>query len=95
MIAGLVERLQALRKERRLSQKEVADALGISAAVVSNYESGERTPSLENLLSLSSFYRCSTDYLLGRDKQLSVTTIDVSRLREEQIRLLQAFIASL
>ena len=95
MIAGLGERLQALRKERRLSQKEVADALGISAAVVSNYESGERTPSLENLLSLSSFYRCSTDYLLGRDKQLSVTTIDVSRLREEQIRLLQAFIASL
>lgn len=95
MISGLGERLQNLRKERRLSQKEVADALGISAAVVSNYESGERTPSLENLLSLADFYRCSTDYLLGKDKQIPTATIDVSMLTEEQVRLLQAFIASL
>ena len=56
MIYGFGERLQNLRKSRNLSQKEVSNALGISSSVLSNYESSERTPSLENLI----FYRLLT-----------------------------------
>ena len=95
MVRGLSERLQKLRNDRNLSQKAVADALGISAAVVSNYESGSRTPSLEMLTSLASFYKCSTDYLLGFEKPAPQKTIDVSSLTPEQTTLLEAFIASL
>ena len=96
MILGLGERLKTLRKNRRLSQKDVANALGISAAIISNYEGGERTPSLENLVSLAGFYHCSTDYLLGFEKQISTAaTIDVSSLNEAQIEILRAFINSL
>ena len=95
MILGLGERLQNLRKNRRLSQKDVATALGISPAIISNYESGERTPSLENLMSLASFYHCSTDYLLGFEKHTPSATIDVSMLRKDQVEILQAFINSL
>ena len=58
MIHGLDKRLQKLRTERRLSQKEVATAIGISTSLLSNYESCERTPSVENLIALASFYRC-------------------------------------
>lgn len=94
MIYGFGERLQNLRKSRNLSQKEVSNALGISASVLSNYESSERTPSLENLISLAAFYRCSTDYLLGLEKHAPVT-IDVSHLTEEQILLLRAFLSTL
>ena len=94
MIRDLGERLQNLRKSRNLSQKEVSNALGISASVLSNYESGERTPSLENLMSLAGFYRCSTDYLLGLDKH-SPALLDVSNLTEEQIQLLRAFLGTL
>ncbi|MBQ9766247.1 MAG: helix-turn-helix transcriptional regulator [Lachnospiraceae bacterium] len=95
MILGLGERLKTLRKNRRLSQKDVANALGISAAIISNYEGGERTPSLENLVSLAGFYHCSTDYLLGFEKQIPASVIDVSSLNEAQIEILRAFINSL
>jgi len=95
MIRGFGERLQTLRKSKGLSQKQVADAVGISASVISNYESSERTPSLENLIALAGFYRCSTDYLLGLEKSNNSKSIDVSMLTDEQIRLLSAFISSL
>lgn len=95
MIRGLSERLQTLRKNKGLSQKEVSDALGISASVISNYESSERTPSLENLIALAGFYRCSTDYLLGMEKSSGENTLDVSMLTQEQIQLLRAFLTSL
>lgn len=95
MIRGFGERLQTLRKSKGLSQKQVADAVGISASVISNYESSERTPSLENLIALAGFYRCSTDYLLGIEKIDSNKVVDVSMLTDEQIQLLGAFISSL
>ena len=95
MIRGFGERLQTLRKSKGLSQKQVADAVGISASVISNYESSERTPSLENLIALAGVYRCSPDYLLGLEKSDNSKSIDVSMLTDEQIRLLSAFISSL
>ena len=95
MVQDLGVRLQSLRKGKKLSQKEVSNALGISASVLSNYESGERTPSLENLVSLAGFYRCSTDYLLGFEKYTPEKVIDVSELTDEQIKRLTDFIGSL
>ena len=93
MVQDLDKRLQSLRKSLNLSQKDVSNALSISASVLSNYESGERTPSLENLIALAGFYRCSTDYLLGMKSPSA--TLDVSNLTEEQVRLLHAFLGTL
>lgn len=42
MIYGLGERLQEQRLLNKLSQKEVAAAIGVSASIISNYESAER-----------------------------------------------------
>ena len=68
MINGLGERLQKQRQILKLSQKEVAVAIGVSSSVISNYESSERVPSVENLMSLANLYKCSVDYLLGIEK---------------------------
>ncbi len=94
MINGLGERLEHARVSLHLSQKEVAAAIGASASVISNYESGERTPSVENLIALASLYRCSTDYLLGLKKP-SNSYVDVSMLDERQRNLLQSFLHGL
>ncbi|MEE0919714.1 MAG: helix-turn-helix transcriptional regulator [Lachnospiraceae bacterium] len=66
MIKDLSKKLKDLRLQNNLSQKEVATKLGISPSIVSGYETGERSPSTENLLALSYLYKCSTDYLLGK-----------------------------
>lgn len=94
MIHGLGERLQEQRTAHKLSQIEVALALNVSPAVISNYEKGERTPSLEMLIALARLYHCSTDYLLGFDKS-NTDTINVSMLTERQKNLLQLFLEEL
>jgi len=81
-----------LRKQYKLSQKEVAKALDVSPSIISGYETGERAPSLENLVSLSYLYRCSTDYLLGKEKNTSFEQIDTSKLTALQIKLISDFV---
>jgi len=94
MIQGLGERLQKQRMNLKLSQKEAAIAIGVSPSIISNYEKGERVPSLENLMALAGLYRCSTDYLLGLEKSEDMS-VDVSMLDDEQRRLLQYFLYGL
>lgn len=95
MIKDLGKRLQEQRTLRNLSQKQVATSIGVSASVISNYESGERTPSIEILILLAHLYHCSTDYLLGIDKADTVKLLDVSMLNDKQYQLLQSFLCSL
>lgn len=94
MIEGLGQRLQEQRRLHRLSQEDVAKALNISASVVSNYESGSRTPSLYAIIALSNLYNCSTDYLLGIDKTPG-SFLDMSMLTDEQQMLLKLFLATI
>ena len=94
MIQGLGERLQQKRCNLKLSQKEVANAVGVNPSVISNYENGERTPSVEVLVALASLYHCSVDYLLGIEKSSRVS-IDVSMLDDEQRSRLQYFLSSI
>jgi len=92
MIKELPQKLKQLRMSHNYSQKEVADKLGISPSVVSGYETGERTPSTEVLLSLSYLYKCSTDYLLGKSNEKPVVILDTDGLNQEQIQVLQSLI---
>lgn len=95
MIHGLGERLQEQRQLKNLTQKEVAKTINVSAPIVSNYEKGERTPSLEVLMALARLYQCSTDYLIGFEKIEKDQYLDISMLNEEQQKLLQHFLYSL
>ena len=96
MINGLPEKLKKMRCKYNLSQKDVALQLGISPSIVSSYETGERTPSTEILLALSYLYRCSTDYLLGKENAKSYSnTLDVSGLSPEQIQALSTLIQTM
>ena len=61
----IANRLKQLRIEANISQAEVAEALDISKTIISQYESGQRIPSLEKLVRLSRFYKTSLDYLVG------------------------------
>ena len=61
-------RLKELRKERKMLQRQVAEAINCSQAVYSRYENGEREPSKEILAALADLYGVSVDYLLGREE---------------------------
>lgn len=89
MIKDLPGRLRDLRMKYGYSQKEVSEKIGVSPSIVSGYESGERTPSTQVLLSLAYLYGCSTDYLLGKQNDISQLVLDVSGLSDKQINAIK------
>lgn len=95
MIKGLPEKLKMLRSKYNLSQREVADKLRVSASIISGYETGERTPSTENILALSHLYHCTTDYLLGNNIQTTGIILDTTGLSDKQIHALQTLIETI
>ncbi|WP_420875805.1 helix-turn-helix domain-containing protein [Pseudoflavonifractor phocaeensis] len=59
-------RLRDLREDSDLTQRQVAEILGIDQRVYSTYETGKRDLPLQHLITLADFYHVTTDYLLGR-----------------------------
>ena len=59
------EKLIELRKERRLSQAQVAETIGTALRAYQNYEYGEREPRLSTLIRIADFYGVTLDDLAG------------------------------
>lgn len=60
------QRIRDLRNDKDMSQKDIADVLGMSQTGYSKYETGENDIPTRVLLVLADFYGVSVDYLLGR-----------------------------
>ena len=58
--------LKALRKQRKLTQVALQLQTGIEQSLLSKYETGERIPPTETLITLADFYNVSIDYILMR-----------------------------
>lgn len=59
--------LKILRKFRKMSQEDVAQALGLTRSSYSGYENGVAEPGIENLIKMSAFFKVSLDDLLTKD----------------------------
>ena len=60
----LNEKIQSLRRERGLSQEELAITLGVSRQAVSKWELGDATPDTDKVIALANYFGVTTDYLL-------------------------------
>ena len=61
----LGERIKTLRKQRQLRQEELAEAMGVSTASVSKWETGQCAPELTVLMELADYFEVSVDTLMG------------------------------
>lgn len=82
LIGNFGEKVKSLRKGRNLTQKQLADMLGVAVSAISSYESGSRYPSYGGLISLARIFHVSTDFLLGLE---NIRSIDVSDLDEKEV----------
>lgn len=64
-------RLKQLRKERKISQLQLAFELNVSQNTISRYETGEREPGIAELIKMADFFNVSVDYLLERTNNRS------------------------
>lgn len=68
----LSEKLQELRKEKGLTQEELAEALFVSRTAISKWESGRGVPNIESLKAISKFFSVSIDELLSGEEILKI-----------------------
>ncbi len=82
--------LKKLRLDFGFTQSEIANKLGISQQAYANYESGKRQPDQNTLIKIADIFDVSTDYLLGRTKELQTPQNENTR-DEQSHELLEIF----
>lgn len=92
MIAGLHQKLKEEREKKGFSQKQISSIIGISASMISSYESGQRTPSILVLAKYAQALSVSTDYLIGIKTEIEEHNLldlsDLSKKEKEAVRAL-------
>ncbi len=68
--------LSLLRREKGVSQKDAAEELGVSQALLSHYERGLREPGLKFVARAADYYGVSSDFLLGRSASRDGNDVD-------------------
>lgn len=70
------ERLQTLRKQKGLTQEELAQALFVSRTAISKWESGRGYPNIDSLKAISAFFSVTIDELLSSHEALTLAEAD-------------------
>ncbi|ANS52492.1 hypothetical protein BT246_72020 (plasmid) [Bacillus thuringiensis] len=74
------QRLKDLRREKKLTQQDIADVLGIEKSNISRFESGKQSLSSENIIKTAKYFDVSVDYILGISDYKTI-----NKKKEEQI----------
>lgn len=82
----LNEKIKELRKAKRVSQVEMASALGLTKQCVSNWENDNIQPSIEMLVKIADYFGVTTDYLLCRSETDVISVEGLSPVEISHIR---------
>lgn len=84
--------LQRLRKEKGMTQKQLADRIHKESSIISRYEKGLQNPTFETVKEFAAIFNVSMDYLAGMERDSNISTLG---LNSEQIavtkNLVEAF----
>ena len=83
------ERLRALRREKNLTQEQLAEKIDLVKSSICAYEKNAKYPSVEVLIKLCQFFNVSSDYLLGLSDKLE---FEVAALTDEQLDIVMGMI---
>ena len=79
------EKIQELRKQKGLTQEELAEKLYVSRTAISKWESGRGYPNIESLKAIAKFFSVTVDELLSTDEVLTIAEEDNKR-KEKRFR---------
>lgn len=79
------DRLRTIREESNTSRAKLAAELGKSESTISMWETGKSKPDIDILVTLATYFNCTTDYLLGvsnvRNYESDKKDIEIDHLR--------------
>lgn len=76
------QKIRDLRKQRKMSQTELANILHVSQQTVTAWETGKAEPSSSAVANLADYFNVTTDYLLGRPEEKKDDSIDHTALEK-------------
>ena len=65
-VKSIAEKLIVLRKNKNLTQKQLAFKLNVSSQLISKWERGQATPSIEYIVDICNFFNVSLDEFVGK-----------------------------
>ena len=83
-------KIQELRINMGLTQKELAEKIGVKNYTVANWEQNRTKPSINDLKDLADFFSCSIDYLVGRENDFGQIIV-ANNLTEKQAQILSFY----
>lgn len=87
-------RLKAIRNQRGLTQKKLAEEIGKSVQAVSSYERNSQIPPIEVMISIADVLNVSLDYLVDRQPANTYSFCNIKSIHKEILDLLQDEFAS-
>ena len=91
-MVDLGNRLKTLRTGKHMTQRQLAQLIGVTKSMESAYETAIRYPSYDILIRLASVFGVSTDYLLGLENR---RRLNAEGLTERQIQIINELIGEL
>jgi transcriptional regulator with XRE-family HTH domain len=73
------EKLQELRKQKQLTQEDLAEKLYVSRTAISKWESGRGYPNIESLKAIAKFFSVTVDELISSDEILTIAEEDTAQ----------------
>ena len=88
----LGQRIKRLRTNKKLSQVQLAERLGVSKSAISFYESDTREPPYDTLIRMADIFRVTVEYLLGISREQAMTIWGLTRDEEVFLNITVDFI---
>lgn len=93
-IFGMI--LCQLRKKNAMTQKELAQKLNVHITTIKNWESNSCSPDAKNICALADLFHVTTDILLGREHEETISLAGLSAAERKQVlHIIQAYIDTL
>ena len=84
--------LRLLREEASVSQKYLAEAIGVSQQSINKYENHNIEPDIETLIRIANFFETSVDYLIGHTTvRRKIEKVTAYELNEEEKSIIERF----
>lgn len=84
--------LKRLREEAHISQKSLAEAVGVSQQSINKYENHNIEPDIETLIRIADYFNTSVDYLIGHtDVRRKIEIVYSYELNERESKLLHGY----
>ena len=82
----VADRFKSLRKEKKLTQTDMAKLLNVTQNAIFRYESGQNEPSLSTILFYSEYFNVSIDYIFGKERKISSSQLNKRAADKEYMK---------